>query len=120
MNKRLDRLSIKIALLSLITDLPEPPSVESPVKFTEAHGIELPGRTLSFKHEISITQHLAFVCAYSGDPLHVLAICVEEGNAGDGLTIHLAANTGTAHVHAVLINGLNKILTILQDEALNS
>lgn len=107
-----DSLSVKIALLSLISNLPEPPSVNSPSEYIEAQE----GRTLTFKHEISITQQLAFICAYSDDPLHVLATCVEEAIPSNGLTIHLAANSGT---HVRLINGLKEISQILQNEASN-
>jgi hypothetical protein len=75
-----------------------------------------PGRTLTFKHEISITQQLAFICAYSDNPLHVLATCVEEEIERHCLVIRFAANTGK---HEVLVDGLKVISRILQNEAIN-
>jgi hypothetical protein len=112
MGSSVDRLSVKIAILGLISNLPEPPSVNIPSPSIESQ----PGRSLTFKHEISIAQQLAFICAYSDDPLHVLATCVEEASPSDGLTIHLAANSG---MHGPLIDGLKKISQILQNEASN-
>lgn len=50
-------------------------------------GLTQPTTWSSFKHEIILAQQLAFVCAHSGDPLHVLATCDEE------LIIRLIANT---------------------------
>lgn len=111
----LDLLSAKIALLSLLTDLPEPPSINESSRYTKGEKPQ-PDRTLPFKHEVSITQHLAFICAYSDSPLHVLAICVEEAVTKDSLMIRLAVNTGK---HEVLINGLKVMSQILQDEATN-
>ena len=115
MGSSIDRLSVKIALLSLISNLPEQPSVNVPSQYIEAQESQ-PGRTLTFRHEVSITQQLAFVCAYSDDPLHVLATCVEEAIPSGGLIIHLAANSGK---HECLIDGLKEISRILQNEAIN-
>lgn len=111
----IDRLSVKIALLGLVNDLPEQPSVNENSHYIEAQKSQ-PSRTLAFKHEISITQQLAFICAYSDDPLHVMATCIEEAIPRGCLVIHVAANTGK---HEVLVDGLKAISRILQNEAIN-
>jgi hypothetical protein len=110
-----DCLSVKIALLSLVNDLPKQPSINTAEQFIQAHN-SWPGRSLTFKHEISITQQLAFICAHSDDPLHVLATCVEEATTKECLTIRFAANTGK---HEALVDGLRAISQILQNEAIN-
>lgn len=93
----IDRLLVNIALLSLVDDLPEPPSVNISSQYIEAQEPQ-PHRTLSFNYEIIITQQLAFVCAYSGDRLHVLATCVEEATPKSCLVIRFAANSGKHEV----------------------
>src|SRR5271163_4592431 len=93
----IDCLSVKIALLSLVNDLPEQPSINASSQYIEAQEPQ-PGRTLTFKHEVSITQQLAFICAYSGDPLHILATCIEEAIPGSCLIMRFAANTGKHEV----------------------
>ena len=105
-------LAIKIILLGIVNEKPEAPVLNTPAAFS-AQGS---GRTLSLKHEISITQQLAFICAYSEDPLHVIAVCIEEARSREGLIFRVAANTGT---HEGLIQSLQKIARILQDEAGN-
>ena len=115
MAKPIDRLAAKIALLSLVNNKPEDPRVTKSGEYTGAQVIQ-PRRTLTFKHEISITQHFAFICAYSEDPLHVVATCIEETIPRNCLIIRVAANTGT---HETLLNGLEEISRILQNEATN-
>jgi hypothetical protein len=111
----IDRLSVKIALLSLMTNLPEQPSTNTPSQYLDVHKSQ-PSKTIPFKHEVLIAQQLSFICAYSDDPLHVLATCIEENCSKDCLIIRLAANTGT---HGVLLDGLRIVSGILQNEALN-
>ncbi|KAF2813949.1 uncharacterized protein BDZ99DRAFT_516576 [Mytilinidion resinicola] len=108
----IDLLSAEIALLSLVNDLPKQPSINVSSQYIKEQGSQ-PSRTLSFKHEISITPNLAFICAYSDDPLHVLAACIEEAILRDCLIIRFAANTGK---HGVLVDGLKAIPRILQNE----
>ncbi len=110
-----DCLAVKIALLGLVNDLPEQPSTSASSKYIETQESQS-GRTLTFKHEIVITQQLAFICAYSNDPLHVLATCVEEVIPRRSLIIRFAVNTGK---HEVLVDGLKVISQILQNEAVN-
>lgn len=109
----LDRLAATIALLWSLEPLPGMPATNDiDQNSTWAHSETT--RTLSFKHEIITAQQLAFICAYSDDPLHVLATCVEERPANQGLAIRLAANTGK---HSVLLKELKAITMILQEEA---
>ena len=117
MANAVDRLSVRIALLGLLNDLPEQPSINaSPNQlFVEAQESQS-GRTLTFDHEKSITQRLAYISAYSDDPLHVLATCIEEEARRGCLIIRLAANTGT---HENLVNRMTGISQILQNEAIN-
>ena len=116
MGNPFDSVAVKIALLGLVNDLPEPPSITEPSQFIEARELEL-ARTISFKHETSITQQLAFICAYYDDPLHVMATCIEEvAGSRRGLVIRFAANTGR---HEILLARLKEISVILQCEAAN-
>jgi hypothetical protein len=109
----IDRLAAKIALLGLVTDKPEGPSITESNQYTGARRLSQPRRSLTFEHEVSITQHFGFICAYSEDPLHVTAACIEETN---GLVIRIAANTGR---HDKLLDGMKKVSGILQNEAIN-
>jgi hypothetical protein len=115
MASAVDRLQVKIALLRLVNECPEHPSVNTPSQFIKRQ-ISQSDRTLSFKHELSITQQLAFISAYSQDPLHVTAVSIEEAIHGRALTIRFAANTGK---HDDLVKGLKMISKILENEARN-
>jgi hypothetical protein len=115
MASTIPQLHVKIALLRLVSDYPEQPSVNTPSQFLESQNRQSE-RTLSFTHELSITQQLAFICAYSHDPLRVTAVCIEEAAHGRALTVRFAANSGT---HDDLINGLKAISRILEIEAQN-
>ena len=108
----LDYLAVKIILLGIVNNIPEAPrlNVSQQDRGSEKR------RTLSLKHEACIAQQLAFICSYSGDPLHVLAVCVEEVIPRNGIIIRLAANTGE---HEALVDGLKKITRVLQNEATN-
>ena len=111
----IDLLAAKIALLSLVTNKPENPSNTNSNECGGV-GVSQPCRALSFKHELSISQQLAFICAYSEHALHVMATCVEETIPKGCLIIRVAANTGT---HDALVDGLRQITRILQNEAVN-
>jgi hypothetical protein len=116
MASTVDILQVKIAILKLVNEFPEQPSFNNSVsQFIKAQNSQSE-RTLSFKHEVTITQQLAFVCAYSHDPLHVTAVCVEEAVHGRGITIRVAANSGQ---HDSLVAGLETISGILENEAKN-
>ncbi|ORY19298.1 hypothetical protein BCR34DRAFT_595721 [Clohesyomyces aquaticus] len=107
----IDLLAAKIAILGLINAIPEQPILN---EFNQSAGGQhlQSSRAISYQHEASITQNLAFVCAYSSDPLHVLAVCIEEGR--NSLTIRIAANSGK---HERLLDELKPVTWILQNEA---
>jgi len=115
MASAIDRLQVKIAILGLVNVYPEQPSTNAPSRYIETQKSQSE-RTLSLKHELSITQQLAFICAYSHDPLHITAVCIEEAIHGRAITIRFAANTGQ---HGGLVNGLKMISKILESEAKN-
>ena len=108
-----DRLAAKIALLKLVTELPESCTVATVAQCPAATHPQREGM-LSFAHEKSIAQHLAFICAYSEDPLHVLALCVEQSSGNASMTVRIAANTGK---HDFLLQGLRTVADLLQEEA---
>lgn len=115
MEDPVNRLVVRIALLSLVDDVPEKPSITRSVQ-AAASQEGLSHRSLSLKHEVSIAQHLAFVSAYSDSPYHVMAVCIEEEVQRASLVIRFAANTGE---HKALLDGLKNISVILQNEAAN-
>ena len=114
-----EHLAAKIALLSLVNDLPGQPSVAEPP----------PSDDVALKYELLAAHHLAVISAYSNNPLHVLAVACHEiqdlttdsyidGNvSGKRVMIRLAANSGT---HDRLLQHLRIIARILQDEASDS
>src|ERR1700761_3342369 len=108
-----DRLQVKIAILGLVNEYPEQPSVNELNEYIETQNSQS-DRTLTIEHELSITQQLAFICAYSYDPLHIIAVCIEEAIDSRSLTIRIAANTGQ---HDNLVDGLKIISRILESEA---
>lgn len=137
-----EHLAVKIALLSLINDLPEKPSIArfSPSAGEDGSGpsrsqdlsLDSPGavfKRMPLKHELLAAQNLAFISAYSKNPLHVLALACHEiqdhktGSHSDSnasskkVMIRLAANTGT---HDMLLKEMKIITKILQDEANDS
>ncbi|KAI1964887.1 hypothetical protein LOZ58_001578 [Ophidiomyces ophidiicola] len=106
-----DSLAVKIALLNLIDRNPGEPRGT-----LDRDNIEKNERTntlLPLDSEISVTQQLAFISAYSNDALHVTAICVEEVSE-DTIIIRFAANTGS---HDDLKRGLRDVARILESEA---
>lgn len=111
----MERLAANIALLGLVTDAPEAPSlmVSTPPKEPPTTASL---RTMEFKHERLISQHLSFICATSDDPLRIMATCVEEDPHSERLLIRFAANTGT---YKELMESLEHIARILQEEANN-
>jgi hypothetical protein len=105
----IDKLVVDIALLSLVTESPEKPS-----DHRQSH-ISGEGRAISLKDERSICHQLSFICAYSQDPGHIVATCIEEGESNNqALMIRIAANSGK---HGNLLAALNGMASILQNEA---
>lgn len=134
-----EHLAVKIALLSLVNDLPEQPSIAKLSLAEELTGTGasrsqdlscdpygITSQRMPLKYELLAAQNLAFISAYSNDPLHVLALACHEtheqstGSRIDGylcghkIIIRLAANSGT---HDGLLTQMKKFAEILQDEA---
>lgn len=108
----IDCLAVKIILLGLASETtPELPKDNAPL---EQHTALDAGRKLSFKQELCIVEQLAFVCSYSSDPHHVLAVCIEEAAARNGLIIRFAFNSGS---HQALVDSLERMARLLQNEA---
>lgn len=108
----IDCLAVKIILLGLASGTtPERPKDNAPLAQHTALDAR---RKLSFKQELCIVEQLAFVCSYSSDPQHVLAVCVEEAAARNGLSIRFAFNSGS---HQALVDSLERMARILENEA---
>lgn len=71
-------------------------------------------RRLSITREKVIASNLAFLSATSDNSLKVMAICVEENNNGEGVTIRIASNTGDL---SAVTNGFTVLATILEQAA---
>lgn len=111
MANAVDQLAFKIELLSHINSQPVARSINASQRYERL----AEGRVLRMKHEILLAEQLAFICGYSKKPGHIVAVCIEEAIAEDGVTIHLAANSGK---HEELVDSLKKISSILQNEAI--
>ncbi|TLD20894.1 hypothetical protein E2P81_ATG08558 [Venturia nashicola] len=111
----MEHLAANIALLGLVTDAPEAPSltVSTPPRESPTTASL---RTIKFKHERLISQNLAFICANSNDPLRIMATCIEEDHPNERLIIRFAANKGT---YEELMESMRHIVRILQDESNN-
>lgn len=66
------------------------------------------------EQEASITHDIAFVCSYSEDPLHVMAVYLQCNHNPPSIEVYAAANSGK---HQVLIDTFKLIRTILEDES---
>ena len=58
--------------------------------------------------------NLAFLSAWSDDPDNVMAVCVEENQGREGLTIRMASNAGDLEP---VKEGFTRIATILERAA---
>lgn len=71
-------------------------------------------RQLTFDREKSVVEILAFLSGTSDDPAKVMAVCVEENLAGDGLTVRLASNSGNC---GDIVLGFERIAKILEQSS---
>jgi hypothetical protein len=71
-------------------------------------------RRLSIAREKEIASNLAFLSATSDNSLKVMAVCVEENNNGEGVTIRIASNTGDL---SAVTSGFTMLATILEQAA---
>lgn len=83
------QLQQAISRLHTLNMIPEPAKVNSTASVS--HSAQ---HRLSSIREIEIASNLAFLSAISDDNQRVMAVCVEESNCGDEITIRLASNTG--------------------------
>ena len=61
-----------------------------------------------------MTSNLAFLSSISDNPLRVMAVCIEEHDNKEGITIRMASNTGDM---SLVVNGFNKMAQVLEQAA---
>jgi hypothetical protein len=71
-------------------------------------------RHLTIERESEIASNLAFLSATTDDPLKVMAVCVEEDDDGEGMTIRIASNTGDL---SKIVDGFKALGEILEQAA---
>lgn len=111
-----DQLSVRIALLASLVRVPCLPENKSLDDFVSRCQVQ-PERSILLHHEAIFVEQFAYICAHSDDPLHVLAVCIEEHRRPEGVLIRLAANTGQ---HQSLFDGLVAVTELLQIESKSS
>ena len=82
-----------ITLLWLLNQEPERPA-ENTLPQHLLEETESTSRQLTIERERDLVDNLAFLSASSDDPGKVMAVCVEENQGTEGLTIRMATNTG--------------------------
>lgn len=102
------QLQQTISSLWELNEVPEVP-VENLVALEEDST-----RRLSIAREKEIASNLAFLSATSDNSLKVMAVCVEENNNGEGVTIRIASNTGDL---SAVTSGFTMLATILEQAA---
>lgn len=109
----LQRLNENIVLLWLLGEEPEKPAENSmPLHFREE--LMSPSRQLTIERERDLVETFAFLSASSDDPGKVIAVCVEEYQSTDGLTLRIAANSGDLQPRK---EALMRIATVLERAA---
>jgi hypothetical protein len=73
-----------------------------------------PKYCLSALREKEVTSNLAFLSSISDSHLRVMAVCIEEHDNKEELTIRIASNTGDM---SLILNGFNKIAQVLERAA---
>ena len=142
-----EHLAVKIALLSLVSDLP---GQEHVAKLSPNHGLDVSGarglendntlehsgtcqgsERMPFKHELLAAQHLAFISAYSNNPKHVMAVSCHEiqdhatqpgsskGVNGDiaGRSKMMIRIAANSGTHDEMLQRMKEVGRILQNEA---
>jgi hypothetical protein len=82
------RLLQNIALLWTLRCIPEEPK-ENILSFDNESAYRL-----TAQRESEIVSNLAFLSATVDDYTKIMAICIEEGDNGEAITIRIASNTG--------------------------
>jgi hypothetical protein len=84
--------------------------LERPSENIVSSGTESPHR-LSLERENEIVSNLAFLSATTDDNLKVMAVCVEEDDSGEAITIRIASNTGDL---SAVLEGFNRLAGVLE------
>lgn len=105
-----------ITLLWLLNREPEKPA-ENPVPQQLLKETESTSRRLTIERERDLVDNLAFLSASTDDPRKVMAVCVEEDQGTEGLTIRMATNKGDLER---VKKGFTRIATILERAAAKS
>lgn len=71
-------------------------------------------RRLSISRENEITSNLAFLSATSDNSLKVMAVCIEEHQSGEEMTVRIASNTGDL---LAVTSGFRVLAKILEQAA---
>lgn len=108
---KLQELSQELVLLRMLTAEPAPPQCNAVVDTEETNLALLPKRKLSLRRELDIVDNLTFVCATSGNPENVIALCIEEGVESNSCTFRIAMNT---KIPKELMNRLRSIAGVLE------
>lgn len=99
------RLIQNIALLRTVNQIPEEPKENHLV--SENHNTH----RLTLERENEIAGNLAFLSATTDDNLKIMAVCIEEDECGEAITIRVASNTGDL---AEIVTGFETIERILE------
>ncbi len=102
------RLMQNIILLWTLSPIPEKPKENNLIS-----NIATPHR-LAVERENEIVGHLAFLSATTDDSLKVMAVCVDEDESGEAITIRVASNTGDL---SEVVTGLKRLGRILEQAA---
>jgi hypothetical protein len=102
------RLIQNITLLWTVNQVPEKPK--------ENHLVSDNNKThrLTLERENEIVGNLAFLSATTDDSLKIMAVCVEEDESGEAITIRVASNTGNL---AEIVKGFETLGRILERAA---
>jgi hypothetical protein len=106
-------LKENITLLWLLNEEPEKPA-ENSLPQHLLKDTESPSRQLTIERERDLVDNLAFLSASSDDPRKVMAVCVEEHQDTQGLTIRMASNAGDLQP---VKDAFTRIATILERAA---
>jgi hypothetical protein len=105
------RLMETIVILWTLTEVPGGSNIHTPTRLPLENQA---ARQLTFEREKGLVEILAFLSGTTDDPSKVMAVCIEEGSAGDSLTIRLASNSGDC---SDALSGFKRIATILEQSS---
>jgi hypothetical protein len=102
------RLLQNITLLWTLRRIPEKPSENLLSSDNEST------HRLTAKRENEIVGNLAFLSATNDDHLKVMAVCIEEDDTGEAITIRIASNSGDL---SEVVNGFKRLGGVLEQAA---